>query len=229
MSKSEEVKNKLESLRYKREILQEKIEYNNKKQVALSNLINRSAIFDENIIYRIAWLLTEKDDHKDGNIRYLPFTYSRRKNIMGFEGEDLFVGIATDKNILEFINSKSDNLDDFFNSKRGYELFKKRSEVVEDPVQDRIIMLNIIYDTERDKIVFDFLLDDYNIKNRYNHLIASALYDFKDFEYVQNFIRYLFELQLRKNGNQLSPIEMDEALNDFMYSEEKKERELRKQ
>ena len=148
---------------------------------------------------------------------------------MGFEGEDLFVGIATDKNILEFINSKSDNLDDFFNSKRGYELFKKRSEVVEDPVQDRIIMLNIIYDTERDKIVFDFLLDDYNIKNRYNHLIASALYDFKDFEYVQNFIRYLFELQLRKNGNQLSPIEMDEALNDFMYSEEKKERELRKQ
>lgn len=221
MNLKDELKEKLDKLMKERKALYDCLDNNKKSQKELYNLINKSAIFDETIIFNIAQLLSYKDEKKP----FVPFTYKKYTSFYRGNIEELYIGIAPDENIINFIRSGSDNIDEFFKSNSGYEIFKKRTDVVDQVDKDNIINYYNFYDGENDrsKIVFEFLLDFYNVKNTYpNEVFPVSLYSFENYEYVRNYIYYLFELQFKNNGKQLSNDEMHQALNDFLKLEEEK-------
>ena len=84
-------------------------------------------------------------------------------------------------------------------------------------------------DYERDDknfITFDFLLNNFGIRNACQAIYSR--YDFYDYPYVQNFIIYLFNLQVQNQGKTLTYDEMHKALNDFLALEETKTKTKKK-
>ena len=225
MSFKNDLKEQLDKLMIERKNLHDQIENNRKNQVELCNLINKSAIFDETIIFNIAQLLSYKDERKP----FVPFTYKRYTIAFGENLEEIYIGIAPDNNIISFIRNGNDSINDFFKSNLGFEIFKKKADIVDLADKEGIINFYNFYDGENDrsKIIFEFLLDDYNIKNSYpTAAIPVSLCNFEDYEYVRDYISYLFELQLKNNGRQLSNDEMHQALNDFLELGEEKVKKL---
>ncbi len=217
MNKNHSIKEQLDKLVLEREELNKELENNKKRKIELCDLINRSAIFDETIVFLIAQLMSYKEKES-----YVPFTYKKYSIFLGENIEEEYIGIAPIDNVPNFIKNNDSNLKDFFNSKQGYEIFKKKINIVDQVDKDKIENYYNFYDSENDRsrIVFEFLLDDYNIKNSYPTIISPSMYSFEDFEYVRDYIFYLFELQFKNSGKQLNSDEMHKALNDFLELEE---------
>ena len=140
----------------------------------------------------------------------------------------MYIGIADTENIEEFKTNekdwRNDGLDEFFQSKKGYEFIAKESEVV-DGDKKNIDTIVGYYDCKdnrfnKEKVIFKFLLKEYNMENSYP--VKSSKYDFDDYDYVQKYIKYLFDLQLQRDGKQLTLEEMNKALDDFLKLEETK-------
>ncbi len=225
MNFKNDLREQLDKLMIEREVLLDQLEKNKKNQIDLCNLINKSAIFDETIVFNIAQLLSYKDERKP----FIPFTYKRHTIFFGENLAETYIGIAPDENIIRFIRNGNDNINEFFKNNLGYEIFKKKEDVVDLSDKDGIINYYNFYDGENDrsKIVFKFLLDDYNIKNSYpTAVFPVSICNFENYEYVRNYIYYLFELQFKNNGRQLSNDEMHQALNDFLELEEEKVKKL---
>ena len=213
------LKRELEDLKSRREYLKKELVDIDKKEEKLLDFVNRCAIFNETIIFYISQLLSYK--HKK---LFLPFTYKRYNGSSSMDIETIYVGISSDENIINFMGSKSDNIDEFFKQKLGYELFLKSTDIVEhDEKNKNGIINNYQYHdgkNDRNKIIFSFLLKNYGIKNSYP--VTISLYNFEDYSYVQDYISYLFDLQVQNNGKQLSDDEMFNALNDFLELEKNK-------
>ena len=212
------LKRELEDLKSRREYLKKELVDIDKKEEKLLDFVNRCAIFNETIIFYISQLLTYK--HKE---ELYPFTY-KRYNGSSMDIETIYVGISSCENIINFMRSKSDNIDEFFKQKLGYELFLKSTDIVEHDKKNKNGIINHYpyHDCKKDgkKIIFYFLLKKFGIKNTYP--VTISLYDFEDYSYVQDYISYLFDLQVQNNGRQLTDDEMFNALNDFLSKEKDK-------
>lgn len=70
-------------------------------------------------------------------------------------------------------------------------------------------------------ITFKRLLDKYSDGNKKKYE-KCCQEDFRKYEYVNDFIEYLFDLQVQNNGRHLTYDEMQVALNDFLKLEKDK-------
>lgn len=195
------------------------------KEYNLNKFINKCAIFDESIIFSISELLS----YKEGK-QFIPIIYKKFRQCSYYPSmysEDIFIGIALEENVMDFVRNKSENIDRFLGLGLGYEIYQRTSGPVTKyrygDTEKWIIKDYNLCDYEKSdkkEISFDFLLNFFDIKNQ---LPASlSYYDFIDYPYVRDFIIYLFNLQVQHAGKKLTYEEMHKALNDFMAVEETK-------
>lgn len=64
-------------------------------------------------------------------------------------------------------------------------------------------------------LTFSFLLYEQKIQLPVNNDCIESMCKFLGYEYIKNFVEYLFELQFKNNGKQLSYEEMHQAMIDF--------------
>ena len=70
-------------------------------------------------------------------------------------------------------------------------------------------------------IAFKALLSEYNVADILSKE-GICLYNFKDYQYINYFIKYLYILQVQNNGKHLTYEKMQVALNDFLSKEKDK-------
>ena len=194
------------------------------KEHNLKNFINKCAIFDESIIFPISQLLSYKEKDK-----FMPIIYKRFIQCGIYPptySENTFIGIAPDRNITEFIMNKSENADRFIGLELGYEIYQRTVGNVTKYRYDDAGWIMKDYNfsdyekNDKRTITFGFLLKAFDI----SHSLPTSFshYDFNDYPYVQDFIVYLFNLQVKHHGKRLTYDEMNKALNDFIVLEETK-------
>lgn len=72
-------------------------------------------------------------------------------------------------------------------------------------------------------ITFACLLNKYDLLSIHSfNSTIKCQNSFKNYEYVNDFIEYLFDLQVQKNGEHLTYEEMQKALDDFLNKEKNK-------
>ena len=189
------------------------------KERHLHQFINNCAAFNGAIIFIIAELMS----HKEGR-KITPIIYKRFREGGCYPPayyDSTFVGIALEEDAISFAESKSENIDLFLAQKLGYELYQIAvGEITKYRYKVDWVINNYNYsDYEKDKrmITFGFLLNNYGIRNE--STATYSRYDFRDYDYVQDFIIYLFNLQVKNHGKHLTYDDMQKALNDFLELE----------
>ena len=226
MNNNELMKDKMNELKSREIILKKELADIWKKRNELSSFINRCAIFDESVIYYITVLLSYKE-----NKAFVPFIYkiiipdfaSYTKDI-----ETLHVGIAEGVYLTRFKGRY--DFGTLFQQEFGFKIFKTdvrfikynadHSEAYNREEYIRVYYGNREVPEKSKKITFEFLLAEYGIENTYP--VEVSHYNFEDYSYVQDYISYLFELQVQNDGRQLTYEEMQRALNDFLELEKDK-------
>lgn len=79
-------------------------------------------------------------------------------------------------------------------------------------------------DIDDEMVLFGRLLSKYNIKMSDSDRVNTN--EFKNHEYINDFIDYLFELQLANGGKHLSYKELSEAMFNFLKLDESKKKKL---
>ena len=202
---SEELLYKLDIAKDEYDKLLELIRKEKIKNAELKRLLKSSLTFRTfDIIQIIADLLTIKENNSFG-----PIIYNKGVEFNGFRK----VAISISK---DFADKKAE---------RKYAKYLKSV----DPSENYI---DIYYNAmckcgpNLEKlyyITFDKLLDKYDLFDDYA-LDSTILChtDFKNYEYVNEFIEYLFDLQVQNDGRQLTYEKMQKALNDFLELEKDK-------
>lgn len=187
----------------------------------LIDLIKRSAIFDESIIFFISKLISMKEQKN-----FIPFIYKRYRQCGCYPklyDEEINIGMASETNIIEFMKNEDNKLDKFFLQKLGYELFERNRYLVSSIKDNENTIIGYYdYNVSRDneeRITFKFLLNNYGIDSLFPYSVILSRYDFDDYHYVKDFINYLFDLQLQNNGKQLNSEEMHNAMNNYCEKE----------
>lgn len=217
----EKIKNidlKIDNLKKERAELGKQLSNINAEKRKISNYINRCAIFDGTIILFIAKLLSEKN-HEPFRV----FEYKKYKELCVYPrllDESIHIGIASEDNIRYFVNNGNYNVDKFFRNDLGYEICEKNGRVIEPNIDcyDRITGYYTFNNHEefQTPITFSFLLNNYGIKNKYS--VKTSRANFDEYPYVQDFITYLFNLQV-KNGRTLTYEEISKAYDDYILPE----------
>ena len=225
MDFDKEVTEKLNNIISEKKRLQKEFRSVVIKEETLRNYINRCAIFNESILFIIAALLSYKE-----NEQFMPIIYKKIRDCSTYPpmySEGNYIGIASNRNITEFIMSKSENIDRFLELGLGYEIYQKSASKITKYSHDdtRWIIKDYNFcDYEKDEnkrnITFGFILNHYEIRNSYPATYSH--YDFKDYDYVQRFIVHLFNLQIKNSGRQLTYDQMFKALNEFIELEQNK-------
>ena len=214
MNIDNDLKKSLDDITAEKRILQNQLEDLKKKQQKLYDFINKSAIFDESIVFLIAQLISFKEKEV-----YTPFKYKKYKFALKEYIEDIYIGIAPEKKVSELMKKEKvlRYIDPFFQEKLGYEIFQKDTNIVYNRSNNDNVTYYQEIENDRKEIAFNFLLNDYKISNSYP--VATSLYNFEDYEYVQEFIRNLFNLQIQNNGKHLTYEEMFTVMNKFLEPE----------
>ncbi len=224
MSISENIQDQLSVFKDFEKQLNSQLKYVKQKKQGINELINKSATFDEYIIELITKLITLKEKEI-----YKPFLYKESHTIKynrNTKAEDYYIGISSDWNLVNFIRDENSSLIDFFDNKQGYEILYKKTDILQiDGNNESKIVDYYNYDKDRlnnKTITFRFLLKKFNISKL--DTCMTSVYDFEDFDYVQDFITYLFELQYMNNGKKLTYDEMNYAFNNYISLSQKKDK-----
>ncbi len=224
MEFDEKITEKFDKIKSRKKALKEKLRTISIEEMKLNNFINRCAVFDGSIIFSIAQLLSYKEGKP-----YSPIIYKKYRKCSCYPPsytEDTYIGMSTEENVINFIRTKSENINLFLALKLGYEMFQKSTGPITNFGYDTggwIINYYNFCDYEKgDKrpITFGFILNNYDIRN--SCPATYSRYNFEDYPYVQEFITYLFNLQAKNHGRTLKSDEIHQALNDFLALEEKK-------
>ena len=219
MEDYKEIQNEIKKLREKKAKLEEQKKNINKAEEELVEFVTECATFDESIIYSISALLRVIEKNS-----YNPYLYRKiihEANLDNYDSiEEVSVGIADDKYLSKFIYEKKTDISELFEKKQAYELLIKERKIISKGrvnTNSSIATYNYQdkdYHTYADTITFGFLLSEAGI-NSTNYADYSS-YNFYDKPYVQNFIRYLFNLQIQKSGRQLSCDEICDAYDEYI-------------
>ena len=214
---SKELINKLKEIEEKQKELKYEIRSLEKLKEDIYGHLNRYAVFDESIVVLISQLMSKKE-----NREYIPFIY-RTISIPFVDSksdiESKYVGITDKNNIERFIEST--DAEELFKDKLGYEVFFRDSDVRRNQ-QDRNNAFVDYYEIPKKKdrtlITFEFLLDGFGAA-KHGYPVRVSKYNFEDYTYVQDFVKYLFELQIKNNGSRLMYEQMNASLNEFLELE----------
>lgn len=205
----------------------------------IKQIKENSSLFDKSVIYIISELVSIKE-----NKYYVPFIIRRVEKDFVYDGLGLFR-----KKLYRY--RSSDYI--FIDTKDNLESLSDQKEIVNYVSNmlhfsdDKNLFVSQSYVSEaflpsekiKDALRFyvcDFNKDDKERKIRFLALNGPKKNDkycdgsiifvrncFKDFNYVFTFIEHLFDLQVQNNGRQLTNLEMQLELNDFLESEKQKE------
>ena len=207
---SEELKNRLS------EIKKEMSSYNKLKEEKqkLSEIYISSIYFNIIDIIRVLTRLIELKEKK----KHYPIVTEEpfRSEIHGY-----FTG---DK-IQTFAIVQADNYDEAFAKLTDY----THSSLINSGNDNIIIIGGILYNTyqrnvfnsDELNITFKSLIDKYTIDGE-KDFSKCCKNTFDKHKYVNNFIEYLFDIQVQNNGKHLTYEEMQEALNNYLNLEKNK-------
>lgn len=230
MKNKEEMQSELQKLNYEKVILEGKINRVISDKKKLLDFAVDCATFDEEVIFYIGYLMSYIEKKS-----YSTFIYKKAitEDIVNNHNnmEETCVGIAEDNLIYIFFDKKETDLSRWLETKQAYELLVKERKIVEGEEKkgDRYIGLYESSDSYYQKysgtITFGFLLSENGINS--SKIVNYSRYNFYDKPYVQNFIRYLYDLQIQKEGAKLTPKEIYEAYmsytNTLLEQEKQKE------
>ena len=225
MSLSSDINDELSLLRNLEEQAKNQLEFIKDQRIEKIDRICKSAMFDEYILVLITKLMSlyEKENYKT----FLYKEYQTVKINPTTKMEDYYIGIASEDNLSSFMNQNDYDLADFFNNKQGFEIMYKKSDMKKTDEEKSQIVGDYHYDAESETnklINFKFLLMEFNVHSKFSYL--SSVYDFEDFDYVRNFIRFLFEKQYENYGKMLSVNEMNNAFDNYLSLSQKKDKTI---
>ena len=225
MEFNREITEKYKSIKEKKNELENQYKAISNEEKELKDFIERCAVFDEAIVFSISQLLSYIEKR-----RFVPVVYKiyRESSIYPpMYTEDTYVGVAPQDNVEDFFKNESDNVDRFLELQFGYSLYQKSSNTTVskyryDTSGPSIGWYNYV-DYERDEkkfITFNFLLRNYGLGD--SKYATCSEYNFYAYDYVRDFITYIFNLQVENNGRILTYDEIHDALNKFLELEEDK-------
>ena len=187
--------------------------------------LNLCAVFDESLIQVISELLSIKEEES-----FVPFMYKRYTGIFtngSCSVENDCIGIAKSEYLPMF--TQTDNKEKLFNQKYGYDMICVNTELLEDEkevVDNSVREYNLDNDYSKKVFTFEFLLDEIgSVSSAYPICICKSNFD--KYDYVQNYIRYIFDLQVQKSNMRLDYDEMKKAMNDYLQLEKNKKKTKR--
>ena len=222
--KLDNLNEKIDVIKKEKQQLDRKLRDINMEKELLCHSISKCSVFNETILFFIAKLLSTKEKEP-----FRVFEYKRYKEVCVYPRmlfESTYIGIAPEENI----KKNNNNLDSFFTKKLGYEIYEKDGRIIE-PNKDCYDKITGYYDLndlqgKTRLITFGFLLEKYDITRFYCGRCVHTNFD--EYPYVQDFIVYLFNLQIQKNGELLTYEEISNAYDDFLALEENKPKTKRK-
>lgn len=225
MSLSSDIYDELSLLRNLEEQARNQLEFIKDQRIEKTDRICKSAMFDEYILVLITKLMSlyEKENYKT----FLYKEYQTVKMNPKTKVEDYYIGIASEDNLNNLINQNDYDLADFFNNKQGFEIMYKKSDMKKTDEEKSQIVGDYHYDAESETnkpINFKFLLMEFNVHSKFSYL--SSVYDFEDFNYIQDFISYIFELQYINNGEMLTCDELNNAFDNYLSLSQKKDKTM---
>ena len=181
-------------------------------------MLNASAIFDESLIKLIADLISIKEAEN-----YVPFMYKKESDIFAseaFTAQNTWIGITKYKNISMYIENR--DIEELFKQKYGYNTIKISTTLANNEKEKPYIGL---YDIDKDYqgklFTFEFILNQIGEVGVY-YPVGVCKSDFKEFDYVRDYIKYLFDLQVERKGKRLNYEELRFALEDFLNQNKSK-------
>ena len=233
MKSKEEMQSELQKLNYEKVILEGKINRVISDKKKLLDFAVDCATFDEEVIFYIGCLMSYIEQKA-----YTSFIYKKtitedidsNHNNM----EETCVGIADEESLNIFIYKKENDLSRLFETKQAYELLVKERKILADDEKTRESYIGSYESSESNykkyasTITFGFLLSESKINA--TKVVNYSRYNFYDKPYVQNFIRYLYELQIQKDGAKLTPNEIYEAYMSYTNTllEQEKQKDPKK-
>ncbi len=179
-------------------------------------LLKLSSIFDESLIQIISELITTKEQEK-----YVPFIYNKYNSFFASSAHSSVnscVGIAKEEYIPKFM--QTDAIDNLFKQGYGYNMICINTEVVETKVEDTTTYVSL-YDLNKEYsnkfFTFKFLLKEID-ESEMLYPVRICETDFENFNYVQEFIRHIFDLQVQRCGSRLKYDELKEEMKKFLLS-----------
>lgn len=213
-----EIQNGIKKLKETKAKIEEQKKNSIKADEEFVDFAVQCATFNESIIYYISALLRVVEDK-----RYNPYIY---KNIIheANQGnydtiEEVSVGIAEDKYLFKFIRENKMDISELFEKKQAFGLLIKERKIISKGKVDIKSSFGTYnyqdhdYNKYAETITFGFLLNEVGIESTE---YAVSNYNFYDKPYVQNFIRYLFNLQVQKSGMKLSGDEVCDAYDEYI-------------
>lgn len=219
MEDYKEIQKEIKKLRETKAKLEEQKKSLNNAEEELVDFATECATFDEIIIYSIRLLLRAIED-KD----YYTIIYTKNVqeiNQGNFNNmEEVCIGIADNKNLSKFICENKKDISELFEKKQAYELLiKEKKFIPKDNVGVDNYIYTYSYDDEyyqkyADTITFGFLLSEAGINSTGD--ANYSRYNFYDKPYIQDFIRYVFNLQVQKGGMKLTRHEIWDAYKEYI-------------
>ena len=202
--------NKIEQ---KKEKLQREIKFLDKMKETRLEILEKSILFNGNVVIALANLMSKKEKEK-----YVPFIYNRILYLFvgdKYNVDNYYVGITKYDNIRTL--EKGDNIENLLESGCVYPMFLSEYDVSDETVvTDKFVSLYFPFSKPKNNIVtFKYLLDEYNISSFFP-LVKIIDFNFENFEYIKDFIRYLIDLQIQNNGKKLTYDEMNSAIYEFL-------------
>ena len=236
---SKELMNELEKRKKIKEIAVKKYNTAVNDLQKIKQIIKNSSLFDKNVIFIISELVSIKE-----NKYYVPFiiknvkrelVYDRQglfrkklyrylyKDYIFIDTKDNFDLLSNQKEMANYVADKlffDDNTNLFVADSYTSEVFD-HSEKEKDALGYHVC--DFMKDDKERKITFFDLCDEKKRDIFCDGCTVFVRNCFKNFDYVSIFIEHLFDLQVQNNGNQLTDLDMQLELNDFLESEKPKE------
>ena len=201
------------------ELKKQLVSLENEREDIITRL-NLCAVFDESLVQIIAELLSVKEEEN-----YTPFMYKSYTSILAngaYSVENDCIGI-TKKEYLPMFN-QAKNKEKLFDQKYGYDMICVNTELLEDEREEAdtsVREYNLDNNYSKRLFTFEFLLNEIGTEaSAYPVRICKS--NFEEYSYIQDYIRYIFDLQVQSSAMRLSYEEMKKAMNDYLELTKKK-------
>lgn len=217
MEYSNELLQRINNLEVRRINVKQEVKDINTEDQEIKECIQKYSSFKEPILLAIAKLVT----YKEGKA-FIPYLYKRYNLVRPYPPtyyDTIFVGLAFEDDINDFLNSKSENIERLLGLKQGYEIYQQSHSEIKSFQESDDNWIIKPYDLtqnnkENPRISFRF------IPKHFDMILQSGVvyshYDFEDFPYVQDFIIYLFNKQFENKEILKSNQEFNQALEEFI-------------
>ncbi len=208
-----DVMEKIKDIKSRKEKLKNELFDMEREEEDMVTFLNICATFDESLIKIISDLMTQKE--KEGYIPFMYKSYSSLFTNSAYSVENTCVGITKYTNIPMFNRTK--NVEELFKQEYGYNMICLKTELLEKETEvanPYIGLYNISKDYSGKIFTFEFLLDEID-SSAFALPVRICKSNFNECPYIRDYIRYVFDLQVQRNGKRLNYEEMKKSVEEF--------------